>query len=77
MSMSTSCATMIPHRKGAVAMAKSSSSLLWTWTFEGVAEQVIAAQEAEIAFMNAWLERRGATAADGQARRSGAGHGAH
>ena len=51
--------SMIPHHRGAISMAKAElehGDDAWT---KALAEQVIAAQEKEIADMLAWLEQQG------------------
>ena len=63
--------TMIPHHQGAIDMAKIVIEYGKDPETRKLAEDIIKAQEAEIAFMNDWLERNAANAGEG------AGHGAH
>ena len=66
--------TMIPHHEGAVEMANIVIENGKDPEVRKLAKEVIRAQEAEIAFMKAWLERNDATTGD---RAPATDHGAH
>lgn len=51
--------TMIPHHQGAVEMAKIVIENGKDPEVRKLAEEIIKTQEAEIAFMQAWLEKNG------------------
>ena len=66
--------TMVPHHQGAVEMAKIVVENGKDPEVRKLAEEIIKAQEAEIAIMEAWLQKNGAPAAEGA---SDTDHGAH
>lgn len=70
-------AGMIPHHQGAVEMAQVALKHGKDPEVRALAEKVIAAQEAEIKQMQAWLEKRGVrapTPASGEVDHKAMGH---
>jgi uncharacterized protein (DUF305 family) len=51
--------SMIPHHRGAISMAKAALEHATDPQVKAWAEEIVAAQEKEIAEMTAWLEARG------------------
>jgi uncharacterized protein (DUF305 family) len=66
--------TMVPHHQGAVEMAKIVIQNGKDPEVRKLAEEIIKAQEAEIAIMEAWLQKNGGAAAESA---SDTDHGAH
>lgn len=58
---------MIPHHQGAIDMAKIVIENGKDPEVRKLAEEIVKAQEAEIAFMKTWLEQHGAQAGEGTA----------
>ena len=50
---------MIPHHQGAIDMAKAELADGKDPELRALAEEIVAAQEKEIAFLKAWLAKRG------------------
>lgn len=57
--------SMIPHHQGAVDMAKIVLEYGKDPEIRKLAEEIVQAQETEIAFMKSWLEKNGAAATNG------------
>ena len=66
--------TMVPHHQGAVEMAKIVVENGKDPEVRKLAEEIIKAQEAEIAIMEAWLQKNGGAPAEDA---SDTDHGAH